>query len=58
MPNPGGTQHRTKLTEADVQRIRTLAKIGMTYTMIALRYRISANTVSSIVRRLTYQDVK
>jgi len=57
MPNPGGVQHRSKLTEDDVKRIRSLAKIGMTYTMIALRYRISANTVSAIVRRISYPDV-
>jgi len=57
MPNPGGVQHRTKLTPLDVQRIRSLAKAGLSYRAIAARYHISANTVSSIIRRLTYTDV-
>lgn len=51
------TLHRS-LTPAQVREIRKLAAQGTPQTFIGKKFGLSQPTVSTIVRRLTYADVK
>lgn len=50
-------QHRT-LTEEQVRDIRKRHSLGETYKTISQAYGINQNSVSRIIRRLTYYDVE
>lgn len=54
----GEDRNDSKLTESNVIEIRMLRAIGMTLMEIASRYGVSAGTISSAVRRVTWKHIK
>lgn len=52
------TDNRKKLTPYEVRYIRGCADEGMSYSDIADEFSLNAATVSRIVRRVYYPDVK
>jgi hypothetical protein len=56
-PPPGTIRPRSKLTPADVSKIRQLAAEGVSLRRLCLDYRVGATCINDIVRRKTFKSI-
>ncbi len=55
----GSNQHKAKLTEADIPKIRELAKCGISAARISREYfpQVTPSTIEAVVRRKTWKHL-